>query len=461
MVDEQDERAPDQGDITDHLVSSAMEFAVIVAAAGQRLKPPLAVPSELKPFLRFQKLPPKAIADVRRIVEASSSFRRGLAAAATMELLDEPGFLWLTRPDGWCQRLLELAVTDTSVDIATALRRSEKRREAAEQFAARSVAEIAALRAEVERLALDVGSRTKAVDELVARVATLDAELVDARVEARHAGDRLAAATERAERARTEAADAQRRTVQAEQVRDEVLAQRAGRTASDGADEIVLAGATRVASDLDEQIVVVRALQQALARISAQLVLLEPAARSVTEAAQGAAQRAAQGAPDGSKRRPGSSRSATAARRPIALPGGIYGSSSAASEYLVRVPGVLVLVDGYNVAKLGWPRLGLEAQRERCIEAAEDVARRFGTSIAVVFDGASVPGANTPGRRLVRVQFSLEGVEADDVLRAEVASLAAAVQVVVVTNDQAIAVDVRSLGANMMSSEQWLELARR
>lgn len=453
MADEQDERAPDQGDITDHLVSSAMEFAVIVAAAGQRLKPPLAVPSELKPFLRFQKLPPKAIADVRRIVEASSSFRRGLAAAATMELLDEPGFLWLTRPDGWCQRLLELAVTDTSVDVATALRRSEKRREAAEQFAARSVAEIAALRAEVERLALDVGSRTKAVDELVARVATLDAELVDARVEARHAGDRLVAATERAERARTEAADAQRRTVQAEQVRDEVLAQRAGRTASDGADEIVLAGATRVASDLDEQIVAVRALQQALARISAQLVLLEPAARSVTGAAQSA--------PNGSKRRPGSSRSATAARRPIALPGGIYGSSSAASEYLVRVPGVLVLVDGYNVAKLGWPRLGLEAQRERCIEAAEDVARRFGTSIAVVFDGASVPGANTPGRRLVRVQFSLEGVEADDVLRAEVASLAAAVQVVVVTNDQAIAVDVRSLGANMMSSEQWLELARR
>ena len=134
MSDEQPERVPDQGDITDHLVSSAMEFAVIVAVAGQRLKPPLAVPSELKPFLRFQKLPPKAIADVRRIVEASSSFRRGLAAAASMELLDEPGFLWLTRPDGWCQRLMELAVTDTSVDVATALRRSEKRREAAGKF---------------------------------------------------------------------------------------------------------------------------------------------------------------------------------------------------------------------------------------------------------------------------------------------------------------------------------------
>ena len=148
-------------------------------------------------------------------------------------------------------------------------------------------------------------------------------------------------------------------------------------------------------------------------------------------------------------------------RRPIALPGGVYGSSGAAAEFLVRTPAVSVLIDGYNVAKLGWPKLELEQQRQRCIDAAEDIARRYGTAIAVVFDGTHVDGAAAPGRRLVRVQFSAEGVLADDVLRAEVAALPAEVPVVVVTNDQAVATDVRAMGANTMSSEQWLELARR
>ena len=57
--------------------------------------------------------------------------------------------------------------------------------------------------------------------------------------------------------------------------------------------------------------------------------------------------------------------------------------------------------------------------------------------------------------------FSPEGVIADDVLRAEVDSIAADTPVLVVTNDQAVLNDVRSMGANTLTSEQWLELARR
>ncbi len=119
-----------------------------------------------------------------------------------------------------------------------------------------------------------------------------------------------------------------------------------------------------------------------------------------------------------------------------------------------------VLVDGYNVAKLAWPQLDLEAQRMCCIDACEDVARRHGTEIVVVFDGALVAGASSP-RRLVRVTFSPEGVSADDVVRSEVAGLADATPVVVVTNDQAIVHDVRGFGANVVSSEQWLAFAGR
>lgn len=148
-------------------------------------------------------------------------------------------------------------------------------------------------------------------------------------------------------------------------------------------------------------------------------------------------------------------------RKPIAVPGGLHGNSEAAGEHMLRVAGALVLVDGYNVAKLGWKALSLERQRTACIDAAENIARRWGTSIHVVFDGSSVVGAASPKRRLIRVSYSPAGVTADDVLRAEVSALDVAKQVVVVTNDQAVVNDVRAAGANVVSSDTFLALARR
>jgi len=52
-------------------------------------------------------------------------------------------------------------------------------------------------------------------------------------------------------------------------------------------------------------------------------------------------------------------------------------------------------------------------------------------------------------------------VSADDVIRDEVAALPARTPVVVVTNDQAIVVDVRSAGANVVSSDMMLAVAGR
>ena len=148
-------------------------------------------------------------------------------------------------------------------------------------------------------------------------------------------------------------------------------------------------------------------------------------------------------------------------RKPIAVPGGLHGNSEAAGEHMLRVAGVTVLVDGYNVAKLGWKSLSLERQRNACIDAAENIARRWGTSLHIVFDGSSVVGAASPKRRLVRVSYSPAGVSADDVLRAEVAALDIARPVVVVTNDQAVVADVHAAGANVVSSDTFLALARR
>jgi predicted RNA-binding protein with PIN domain len=120
-----------------------------------------------------------------------------------------------------------------------------------------------------------------------------------------------------------------------------------------------------------------------------------------------------------------------------------------------------VLIDGYNVAKLGWPALALDMQRQVLLDAVENVARRYGSDLTVVFDGAEVIGASSDQRRLVRVVYSPEGVIADDVIRSEVARLPASRHVIVVTNDKAIVTDVRAMGANTVSSDRFVALARR
>lgn len=148
-------------------------------------------------------------------------------------------------------------------------------------------------------------------------------------------------------------------------------------------------------------------------------------------------------------------------RTPIALPGRVHGNPEAEAEFLVRVPDVVVLVDGYNVAMQGWPSLSLEQQRAQCIAGAEHVARRWGTEIHVVFDGTDVVGAHSTARRLVRVTFSPEGVIADDVLRVEVRAIDPARPVVVVTDDKAVVRDTRAMGANHLPSAAFLALTRR
>lgn len=200
----------------------------------------------------------------------------------------------------------------------------------------------------------------------------------------------------------------------------------------------------------------VRQLKAELAAARAQVRQLERAAEKRAKAEPPAAQPASK-----ARKAPAQESRTRRTRKPIAVPGGLLGNSEAAGEHMLRVAGVTVLVDGYNVAKLGWRSLSLEGQRTACIDAAENIARRWGTKLHVVFDGSSVIGAASPKRRLIRVSYSPEGVSADDVLRAEVAALDLARPVVVVTNDQAVVTDVRAAGANVISSDTFLALARR
>ncbi len=395
---------------------SALEFAVLMAREGRKFKPPLKYPKGLDKYLKMARIPGTSLPAVRRIVEGDELFRSRISVGALPELVDPIGRLWLERPSGWEDQVRDLeavaVAAEDAADAANELKRAERRRDAAETATARSRAEVVVLQEQladrdvvIEGLRSDVVKLGETVDEQ-------RAEIVDLRTEARHARDRAVAAIDKLQAAQAARAAASAAQTKAEDVRDDVLADRA-----------------------------------ALAAERSELARLAGMAESLTQQLAALSAPGAAGAPKPVK------------RNALPLPGGVVGDSVAAGEYLLR-SGASVLVDGYNVAKLAWPGLDLAGQRVVLLDAIENLIRRFGSDITVVFDGADVIGAAADGRRIVRVVFSPAGVIADDVIRDEVRRLPATRAVVVVTNDQEIVRDVRSLGANTMKSDQLIALMR-
>ena len=387
-----------------------------MAREGQKFKPPMKYPKALDKYIKMSRIAGKSLPGIRRAVEADELFRTRIAAGALPELVDPIGKLWLERPSGWESQVDQLAAQADAeaeaADAANDLKKAERRRDAAESATARTRAELVVLQERVAERDERIDELNADVTKLTESVAQLRADLVDTRNEARHARDREAAALDRLQAADAASQAASVAQGQAEAVRDDALASRAG-----------------LAAERSE-----------LARLAASAEMLAQQLASLAAPLESGAAK-------------------PVARTPLALPGGVMGDSMVAGEYLLR-SGASVLIDGYNVAKLAWPKLDLEGQRVVLLDAIENLTRRFGSDITVVFDGSDVVGATAGGRRIVRVVFSPADVIADDVIRDEVRRLPAARAVVVVTNDQAIVRDVRAMGANTMTSDQLVSLLR-
>nr|WP_233157881.1 NYN domain-containing protein [Actinokineospora bangkokensis] len=121
-------------------------------------------------------------------------------------------------------------------------------------------------------------------------------------------------------------------------------------------------------------------------------------------------------------------------------------------DRLLAMPGVHLVVDGYNVTKTGYSDLSLADQRDRLTRQLAALAARTSAEITLVFDGAGVVAVPVAGPRLVRVMFSDPGVLADDVIRALVAGEPVGRLVVVATSDKAVADAVRGRGAHTVPS---------
>ncbi|MEO6121680.1 MAG: hypothetical protein ABIW46_06820, partial [Acidimicrobiales bacterium] len=374
----------------------ALELAFEVARLGTSTKPPIDPPRSLQPLLHFARLPDQALAAVRRALE-DPQFQARVAAVAQVPAaageLDHPSTLFLTRPEGWEDELIGLAERDRTA--------AHEERETRED-----------------------------------RTATRRAERAEA--DARRAGETAERARREVTRLEPALAEERRLRRAAEQevagsVR--MLAAAEGRATSLGAE--VAALQQRISRMADEREALVRQVAEARTAVPA---FPDPApaaaalasARSAAEAMADTLARALDEAsaallfPSGSEvaapgRRPSAAQSTPAPplspplRRPLAIPPAVFDDSRQAAAYLVRVPGALLLVDGYNAAMAIWPGLDVTEVRFRLIDALVELATRTGVGVHVVFDGAEVFAAPAPSRGAgpVKVSFSDPDTEAD------------------------------------------------
>ncbi|MBW3595113.1 MAG: NYN domain-containing protein [Actinobacteria bacterium] len=149
-------------------------------------------------------------------------------------------------------------------------------------------------------------------------------------------------------------------------------------------------------------------------------------------------------------------------RKPLRVPKGRLGDDPATLEKWLARDDVMLVIDGYNVAKAdgGYEDLQLETQRERLVDAVFTLAKMTDTETIVVFDAQRVPGRRTRrSRRPVVVEWSNPGQIADDYIVQRLEELPQD-PVVLVTNDKELQERGRARDATIATSQQLLALLR-
>ena len=131
---------------------------------------------------------------------------------------------------------------------------------------------------------------------------------------------------------------------------------------------------------------------------------------------------------------------------------------------LLAVPGLHLIIDGYNVTKLGYPALTLEDQRIRLTAALGGLAARTpGAELTCVFDATQAivrPAAGATPRGL-RVLYSAHGELADQLIVRLAEAEPPGRAVVVVTNDRGVIAGAARAGADAVASRALLARLER
>jgi predicted RNA-binding protein with PIN domain len=428
-----------------------LEAALVVARLGEQADPREPAPASLRRFLTFRRFPPRALEAARRVLDDDDGFRARVRAAVDDDAVGEAGRLFLDRPAGWADELAALRARRQPGDVESEVPRLRRELDRTRQALVRAEAAGAEARREVEaaRQALDVERAARRSAEAAAATAAERADTLDeARrtalgnlrdLEARHA-ERTAAW--RAARAEVEQLEAERvEAAAAERARGEPDGPSVdptgpgGPRAEPGPDRAALAAAVVAAAAAAAD------LSAALAEAAALVGPPAPAAAPTPLAAP-------------SDPRP------PPRRVPTPLPKGMVDDGHEAAAHLSRVPGMVVLVDGYNVSIGRWSVLRLDQQRARLVDVLGALHARTGAEVVVVFDGADVARTGLDGRgRGVQVRFTAPDVEADDVLLDAIGAYPLDRPVTVVSDDRRVRDGARRRGANVLAVDQLLAAA--
>lgn len=421
----------------DHVaLRPALELAFLVAAVGSRQHPPLAVPAALRPFVRHQKMPGAARQSVYDAVTNDVDFRLRVLSVADEATVGPAGMVWLTRAANWESALASLAEhTPAGVKEDPKLVRAQRALRDAKAALVGVKTELALARRQLHE----------------AEVAATKAERTRAGMEGEIAGLRSKLEHSEADRASLlrelrELTDIIDRNEQERDDRDVGPWDAVFIPDPDTVDFARLSADLTAAEEANmafaEALTVVRRSlyrpENAAPARTAPVVQLVPPLASVKK----------------------SSKSPRRKRHRLRLPGGVRVATIEEAKFLVSSVAAIVVIDGYNVAKLAFPRASLVQQREQLLDLTDEMQARFGTHMIVVFDGADVGPTRAPRRR-VSVQFSPAGVTADDMIVSWLTAEPLDQAVVVVTSDNAVREACDLLGAQLIHSAAFLAAAGR
>jgi len=378
------------------------------------------LPEALRPLAKLRRLDRRNAVVLRRALEESEALRAVVLAdvrdgTRLGELQFSPvEWLWLERPEGWegsVRTLIELQLEQRRIDRLNLEERGTQRRlEAVEEHLARA-------RSDAERLERELAEERAARGRAEAQVGQSDALVAGLRRQVEQLQNEVRRAKEIAHDAEQRGSDA-RLTLEAEAARRRA----AEEELAEAREQFERALGARVAAEQD----MLRSLQAA-----------EQAAEQASVHARVHRQHTR--------------------REPVAIPGGRYGSDVEVAKYLLSLDGIVVIVDGYNVAKLQWPDAPAAALRERVIAVVESMVRSTGARGHIVFDGDDDVVGWTGARRLANVHFSRDGDSGDDMIRRLTRAFPDGQPIVAVTTDRELANSLRQLGANVISSRQFLD----
>jgi len=438
------------------LLRPALEAAMQVARAGEAADPTEPAPPALRRYLNFARLPAPALDIARRVIEEDEAFRHRVAARLTEQEVGEAGWLWLTRPDGWKTRLDELRKKQQQAEHAAhdakVERESQRRLAGAEDRARRAEVALGARARDAEEaraaLAEERVLRRRAEAELAQVAGTMEELQLQRNAAVRHLKDvesELAQRTADLRHARHEIRMSKAELEQAVAARDAAQAVAAGSHTTDAP-----APAASAATSVELATAVAEAAAEA-ERLSASLTA---ASQLLSTLRQPSGPSPAPSAATGTRH--------VTRRTPVRLRPGTTEDSLEAADQLLRTPGAVLLVDGYNISHAVWWDHPIAAQRDRLVSALAELNARTGVDIEVVFDGAEVErGPALTPRAAVRVRFSPQGVEADDVILDLAGSIPVSRPVIVASSDRRVREGARREGANVLGARQLTEALRR